>query len=398
MEKPGPKVWKTPIPGLGHSCPIVWGDRVFVTTAVSSDPKSEFKPGLYGAGTSAADTTKHQWRVYCVDKHSGKILWERTACEGIPKLKRHIKSSHANPTPATDGKYLVVSFASEGLYCYDLDGRLLWKRDLGLFDVGAFNDPELQWGAASSPVLYQGQVFIQCDRFKDSYLAALDVATGTERWRTPRDEPPSWGTPTVVEGPKRVELVVNGTNFIRGYDPQSGKELWRLGPNSQITVPAPVAGDGLIYVTSGYRPIQPIYAVFAGAQGDLTLNGSAESSDQVAWSKRRGGPYMPTPILYRGHLYTCSNNGMVACYDARTGKQLYQERLGRSAGYSASPVAADGRIYFTSEEGDVSVVRAGSTFELVAVNKLGDVCMATPAISAGRIFFRTQHYLVGVAR
>jgi outer membrane protein assembly factor BamB len=398
VDKAGPRLWKTPIPGLGHSCPIVWGDRVFLTTAVSSDPKSEFKPGLYGAGTSASDTTKHSWRVYCLDKRSGKVLWERTACEGVPKLKRHIKSSHANPTPATDGKHLVVSFASEGLYCYDLDGKLLWQRDLGLFDAGAFNDPDLQWGAASSPVLYKGLVFIQCDRQKDSFLTAYDADTGKPVWTTPRDEPPSWGTPTVVEGPRRAELVANGTNYVRGYDPLTGKELWRLGPNAQITVPAPVASDGLIYVTSGYRPIQPIYAVWAGATGDLSLQVAAESSDQVAWSKKRGGPYLPTPLLYRGHLYTCSNNGLVACYEARTGKQVYQERLGDTGGYTASPVAADGRLYFTSEEGEVSVVKAGPTFEVLAVNKLGDVCLATPAIGDGRMFFRTQHAVLGIAR
>src|SRR5579871_6322889 len=326
VNKFGSRSWKTSIPGLGHSSPIVWDDRVFVTTAVSDDPNPEFKPGLYGAGTTAKDIIKHSWRVYCLDKAAGKIVWERTAWEGVPRLKRHIKSSHANPTPATDGKHLVVSFASEGLYCYDLDGKLLWQRALGLFDAGAFNDPELQWGAASSPIVYKGLVVIQCDRHKDSFLAAFDIDTGKPVWSTPRDEPPSWGTPTVYEGPHRTELIANGTNYIRGYDPFTGKELWRLGPNAQITVPTPVAGDGLIYVTSGYRPIQPIYAIWAGANGDLSLKGTDESSDSLAWSKRRGGPYMPTPVLYRGHLYTCSNNGMVACYDARTGKQVYQER------------------------------------------------------------------------
>lgn len=397
VEKGSPRLWKTPIPGLGHSCPVVWGDRVFVTTAVSSDPASEFKPGLYGAGTSAKDVSKHSWRVYCLDKNTGKVLWERTACEGVPKLKRHIKSSHANATPATDGKHLVVSFASEGLYGYDLDGKLLWKRDLGLVDAGAFNDPDLQWGAGSSPVLYRGRVIVQCDRQKESFLAAYDADTGNPVWSTPRDEPPSWATPTIYEGPRRVELIANGTNYIRGYDPLRGKELWRLGRNSQITVPTPVAGGGLIYVTSGYYPIQPIYAVRAGATGDITLRGTAESSEQVAWSKKRGGPYMPTPLLYGNYLYTCSNNGTVACYEARTGRQVYQERLA-SGGYSASPVAADGRLYFTSEEGEVSVVKAGPAFELLAVNPLGDVCMATPAISDGRIFFRTQHSVLGIGR
>jgi outer membrane protein assembly factor BamB len=398
VEKASPRLWKTPLPGLGHSCPVVWGNRVFVTTAVSSDPKSEFKPGLYGAGTSAKDVSRHSGRVYCLDKRTGKVLWEKTAWEGVPKVKRHIKSSHANATPATDGKHLVVSFASEGLYCYDLDGKLLWRRDLGVLDAGAFNDPDLQWGSGSSPILYKGLVMVQCDRQKDSFIAAYDADSGAPAWSTPRDEPPSWGTPTVYEGPGRAELVANGSHYIRGYDPRTGKELWRLAPNSEITVPTPVAARGLIYVTSGYRPIQPIYAIWPGARGDISLKGAAESNEQIAWSKQRGGPYMPTPIVYGDHLYTCSNSGMVACYEARTGKQVYQERLRSGGGYTASPVAADGKLYFTSEEGEVRVVKAGPVFELLAVNKMGDVCMATPAISDGMIFFRTQHYVFGIGR
>ncbi|HZU37147.1 MAG TPA: ankyrin repeat domain-containing protein, partial [Gemmataceae bacterium] len=231
--------WKTPIPGLAHSSPIVWGDKVFVTTAVSSDKKTEFRPGLYGAGTSARDVSRHRWQVYCLDKHTGKILWQRTACEGVPKLKRHIKSSHANPTPATDGKHLIVWFASQGLYCYALDGKLLWKRDLGLIDVGAFNDPDLQWGAATSPIIDHNRVIMQCDRHKDSFIAAYDIDTGRPLWRTPRDEFPTWSTPTVLEHAGRREVITNGARYIRGYDTDTGKELWRLGPNSEIPVPAP---------------------------------------------------------------------------------------------------------------------------------------------------------------
>jgi outer membrane protein assembly factor BamB len=398
VKKPHANQWKTPIPGLAHSCPVVWGDRVFVTTAVSSDPKTEFKPGLYGAGTASKDVSKHSWRVYCLDRRTGKVLWERTACAGVPKVKRHIKASHANATPATDGKRLVVSFDSEGLYCYDLAGKRLWKQDLGILDAGAFNDPETQWGAGSSPVLYKGLVLVQCDRQKDSYLAAFHLDTGKRAWRTPRDEPPSWGTPTVYEGPKRPELITNGTNHIRGYDPLTGKELWRLARNSHITVPTPVVGCGLIFVTSGYRPVQPIYAIWPGATGDISLKEGRDSSASVAWSKVRGGPYMPTPIVYGDYLYTCSNNGTVACYEARTGKQVYRRRLGGSDAYTASPVAADGRLYFTSEEGRLRVVKAGPSFQLLAVNDMGESCMATPAISAGMLFVRTRHHLHGIGR
>jgi outer membrane protein assembly factor BamB len=387
--------WKTPIPGLGHSSPIAWGDRVFVTTAVSGQATTEFKPGLYGAGTSAKDVTKHRFRVYCLDRRTGKVIWDRTACEGVPKVKRHIKSSHANPTPATDGKHVVVSFASEGLYGYDFAGKLLWKQDLGVVDVGAFNDPDLQWGAASSPIIYRGLAIMQCDRQKNSYIAAFDVRTGRPAWRTPRDEIPSWSTPTIYEGTARAELIANGTNYIRGYDPRTGKELWRLARNSQITVPAPVTGHGLIFVTSGYHPIQPIYAIWPGARGDISLHKGEESNKHVAWSKLRGGPYMPTPVVYGPYLYTCSNSGIVTCYHARTGKQIYKERLGAGA-YSASPVAADGKLYFTSEEGEVRVVKAGPEFALLAINPMGDPCMATPAISDGMIFVRTQHFVYGI--
>jgi outer membrane protein assembly factor BamB len=390
--------WKTPIPGLGHSCPVVWEDRVYVTTAVSADGKAEFKPGLYGDVDSAKESAEQSWRVYCLDKKSGKVLWERTAYKGVPKVKRHIKASHANPTPATDGTHVVASFGSEGLYCYDRDGKLLWEKSLGVLDSGWFYDADYQWGFGSSPVIYKGLVFVQCDVGKNSFLAAYQLADGKEAWRTPRDEIPSWGTPTIVEGPGRVELVTNATKYARGYDPLTGGELWRLGRHAEITVPTPVYGSGLIFITSGYRPVQPIYAIRPGASGDISLGEGKTANDAVAWSTSRGGPYMPTPIVYGDYLYTCSNSGIVTCYEAKTGKEVYKERLGGGGGYTASPVAADGKIYFTGEESGVRVVRAGPKFEVLAVNPLGDPCMATPAISDGMIFIRTQHYLVGISR
>jgi outer membrane protein assembly factor BamB len=390
--------WKTPIPGLGHSCPVVWGDKVFITTAVSGDPKSTFRPGLYGNVDSVNDTTVHTWRVYCLDKQTGKIVWERVAHEGVPRIKRHTKGSHANSTPATDGSHLVVCFGSEGLYCYDFQGKLLWKRDVGVLDSGFFFDADYQWGFGSSPILFHNLAILQCDVGKNSFIAAYDVANGRQVWLAPRDEIPSWGTPTICEGTGSTELVTNATKHARGYDPLTGKELWRLGRHAEITVPTPVAGSGLIFITSGYRPIQPIYAIRPGAKGDISLRDGQESDYYVAWSKKRGGPYMPTPIVYRDYLYTCSNNGIVACYEAKTGKQVYQERLGGSGGYTASPVAADGRLYFTSEEAGIRVVKAGPKFELLATNPMGDVCMATPAISDGMVFIRTQHFVYGIGR
>jgi outer membrane protein assembly factor BamB len=390
--------WKTPIPGLGHSCPIVWNERVFVTTAVSGDPKADFKPGLYGDADSVDDKSEHAWKVCCLDKKAGTILWERTAHTGVPSVKRHMKGSHANPTPATDGKHIVACFGSEGLYCFDLDGKPLWKQSLGVLDSGWFYDPGYQWGFGSSPILYKNKVIVQCDVGKNSFIAAYDVADGKRLWQTPREEIPSWGTPTVIEANGRAELVTNATKFARGYDPETGKELWRLARHSEITVPTPFLGQGLIFITSGYRPVQPIYAIKPGATGDISLKEDTTTNDFIAWSVEKGGTYQPTPIVYGDHLYTCSNDGIVTCYEAKTGKRLYRERLSGAGGHTASPVAADGRIYFTSEEKGIRVIKAGPTFELLAVNQLGDPCMATPAISDGMIFIRSQHVVFGIGR
>jgi outer membrane protein assembly factor BamB/ankyrin repeat protein len=390
--------WKTPIPGLGHSCPVVWGGRIFVTTAVSGDSKATFRPGQYGDVDSVEDKSVHTWNVYCLDKKTGRVLWERSALKGVPKVKRHMKGTHANPTPAADAGHVVACFGSEGLYCYDHQGELLWRRDLGTLDSGWFYDADYQRGFGSSPVIYRDRVIVQCDVGKGSFLAAYRLADGKELWRTPREEIPSWGTPTIVERPKRVELVTNATKFARGYDPLTGKELWRLGRHAEITVPTPVYGRGLIFVTSGYRPVQPIYAIRPGAKGDISLQSGQTANDAIAWSTDKGGPYMPTPLVYGDHLYICSNAGILTCCEAATGKQIYKERLSGRGGYTASPVAADGKLYFFSEEDGARVVAAGPKFRLLAVNPLGDPCMATPAISDGMLFVRTQHYVLGIGR
>ena len=382
-------LWKTEIPGLAVSSPIVWSDTVYVTTAVSSDPTAVFRHGLYGDVEPSKDLTRHSWRVYAIDKRTGKVKWERVAHEGVPKTKRHPKSTQASCTPATDGRVIVAYFGSEGLYAYDTQGKLLWKRDLGLINAGWFYDPDYEWGAASSPIIYKDLVIVQADRQEDSFIAAFRLKDGSPVWRTPREEIPSWGTPTVYEGPPRDELVTHATKFIRAYDPRTGKELWRLGPNSEVTAPTPIVAHGLIFITNGYRGIQPIYAVKPGGSGDLTLAGDATSSAFVAWSTKRGGPYMPTPLVYGDHLYTLTNNGVLSAYLARTGERIYQERVaGKGGSFSASPVAGDGKLYLASEDGDVFVVTATAKPELVSTNPMGEVLMATPAISDGTIFIR----------
>ncbi|QVL31064.1 PQQ-binding-like beta-propeller repeat protein [Telmatocola sphagniphila] len=385
--------WKTPIPGLGHSCPVVWGNRVFVTTAVSSgqtDPK--IRVGNYGDVASVNDVSKHTWQVLCLDRDSGEILWTRTAYEGVPKIKRHLKGSQANCTPAVDGNHIVACFGSEGLYCYNFEGKLLWKRDLSTLDSSFSLDQEYEWGFANSPVIHDNLCILQCDLSHDSFIAGFSLEDGSKVWSTPRDEIPSWSSPVIWKNSQRTEIVTNASQFARAYDPKTGAELWRLAKKSEATIPAPVVGKDVVYISSGNRPIQPIIAIKAGAAGDISLKDKEETNASIIWSKMRGGPYMPTPILYKDYFYTCSNSGVLACYEAATGKEMYKERMG-GISYTASPVAADGRLYFCSEQGEIRVVKAGKEFELLAVNPLDDFVMATPAISNGALIVRSQHFL-----
>jgi outer membrane protein assembly factor BamB len=389
--------WKTPIPGLAHSSPIVWGDRVFVTTAVSSRGGDSFKRGLYGEGDASDDRSVQQWKLLCLNRKTGAVLWERLAYQGVPKEKRHMKATYANATPATDGEIVAAFFGSQGLYAYDLDGKALWSRDLGRLDVGAYDLPEYEWGTASSPIVYRALVIVQCDQQKGSFLIALDRKTGKTVWRAEREELPSWGTPTIVSGKARDELVTNSSNFIRGYDPLTGKELWRLGGSSKITAPTPIYSDGLIVVASGRRPEAPIFAVHAGASGDITLAADQTRNSAVAWSKTQRGSYMPTPLFYRGILYVLGNAGIFDAYDFQTGREIYRQRIPhKGSGFSASPVASDGRIYLSSEDGDMFVAGAGEHFELLKTNSMDDPLMATPAISGGLLLVRTQHALYAI--
>lgn len=310
-------------------------------------------------------------------------------------MKRHLKSSQANSTPATDGRRVVVLFATGGLYAFDFDGRLLWKRDLGLLDGGWFYDHSYQWGFGSSPVIHGGRVIVQPDVQKGSFLAAFDLADGREAWRTPREEIPTWGTPTVVRAESGEEVVTNGTT-VRGYDARTGALLWSLKPNSEVMVATPVTGEALVFVTAGYPPVRPLYAIRPGSRGDLTLREGQNKSAAIAWSSSTEGTYIPTPLVYRGHLYTLHNNGLLFCYDARCGEQAYRARVGPGTSFSASTVAADGRLYLTSEEGDVYVVKADPRYALLATNCIGEVILATPAISEGQLLFRTLKQVVAV--
>ncbi|MEW6323086.1 MAG: PQQ-binding-like beta-propeller repeat protein [Acidobacteriota bacterium] len=388
--------WRVPVPGLGHASPVVWGDTVCTTTAISGQPDPQLKVGLYGDITSVQDTTAHRWLVLCYDKATGAKKWEQTAHTGVPKVKRHPKSTHASSTPATDGRHLVAFFGSEGLYAYDMTGRLLWRKDFGVLDSGFFSAPTAQWGFASSPVVHDGRVVVQVDVQKGSFVAAFDVRTGRELWRTPRSDVPTWSTPAVVPSGGRTQVVVNGWRHIGGYDLETGKELWRMTGGGDIPVPTPVASDGLVFITNSHGGQSPIFAVRSTAAGDISLTGQS-ANGHIAWSAARDGAYMQTPLVYEGLLYVCRDNGVLSVFDAKTGTRHYQARLGDGrTGFTASPVASGGRVYFTSEEGDVHVIRAGTSFELVGTNPLGEVTMATPAISDGALIFRTRGHLVSI--
>ena len=389
--------WKTPIPGLAHSSPITWGDRVFVTTAVATGEPT-FRSGLYGDVDPVENEPPQRYVVMALDLKTGKVLWEKTAAEGPVKVKRHLKASHASSTPATDGKHLVAIFGPEGLFCYDLDGKLLWRKDLGMLDAGWFFNPAYQWGYAASPIIYKDLVIVQADVQQGSFIAAFRLADGSEAWRTAREEIPSWGTPTIVDGPSGPELVTNGSRYLRGYDPLTGKELWRAQNRSEITVATPVASQGLVLFTNGYRPVPSIVAIKAGARGDVSLKEGQSSNEGVAWYKDKGGTYMPTPVVVGEQFYTLANQGVLTCYDARTGDKQYQERVGGTGGaFTASIVAGDGRLYLASEDGDVWVVKAGPKYELIGKNPMGEVMMATPAIAGGRLLIRTRGNLVATA-
>jgi outer membrane protein assembly factor BamB len=392
-------LWKVPIPGLGHSSPVVCGDRIFVTTAISSRPGATFRPGLYGDGDASDDRSTHRWVIHAFDKHTGKPLWDRTAHEGEPVDKRHIKSTYASSTPATDGRVVVASFGSQGVYAYDVNGAFRWKVDVGRLDLGAYDVPGIEWGPASSPIIWNGLVILQYDTQADSFLLALDAGTGATVWKTAREELPSWGTPTVVRTAAGEQLVTNASNFVRAYDPRTGKEIWRIGRSSKITAPTPIASDDLIVVASGRAPERPIFVVRPTARGDVTLPEGKTQSDAVAWSRTGRGSYMPTPLAYDGMLYVLANNGVFDAYDLKTGEEAYRERVPHlGSGFSASPVAADGKIYVSGEDGEIIILAAGRTFRHIATNSIGELLMATPALSDGVMYVRSVSSLFAVGR
>ncbi|HEY4311841.1 MAG TPA: PQQ-binding-like beta-propeller repeat protein [Pirellulales bacterium] len=388
--------WKARIPGRGWGSPIVWQDRVFISAVDSDDEYEAPKRGLYlGLGRGEPPDSIHHWRVYCLDFKTGEVLWKKDAHEGKPVVPRHPKNTYAAETPTTDGQRLYVLFGDLGLYCYDFDGNHLWTYDI------APKKSMLAYGAAASPIVVGNQVVFVYDNSEDSYIAAVDGATGKLLWKTSRDEQSTWGTPLAWHHGDTTEIVATGRKENRSYN-TAGELLWHFdGHMSSLTIPSPFVVDGLLYITSGYfqDKNRPVYAIKPGANGDITLGEGQTSNDYIKWSLEKMGPYNTSPIVYGGLYYTLLDLGMVTCNDAATGEQVFSRtRFPQGASFTASPWAYNGKIFFLSEAGDTYVMPVGREFTIDHTNSLDELCIATPAIAQGKLLIRTAEHVYCIGR
>ena len=386
--------WKIATEGLGHSSPVIWGDKLFLTAAVRASGEDLVpRLGIYGAGDEVSDSEPRVWKVYCFDKHSGKLLWERPVHRGVPQTPHHVKASHANSTVSVNANRLVAFFGSEGLYCLDHDGNVLWEKQFGRINAGPFNDPDLSWGVASSPVIHQNKVAVLVDHLGQSFLTVLNLTDGSSLWRKDREEDTTWGAPLIVTAGGRTQIVVNGFKHAGAYDFETGEELWRVKGGGDIPTPTPIFGQGMFFFTNYHGGMSPVYAISAEfrSTGKIT----PESEEGVAWISRRTGSYMQTPLLLDGLLYVSRWRGVLVCLRPETGETVYQKRLGAGA-FTSSPVGGNGKLYVASEEGEVYVVAAGEEFQILAENSLGEPTLASPAISQGVIYYRTSKSLIAI--
>lgn len=387
--------WKTDIPGRGWSSPVVWGNRVYLTTVVSAEPVEKVKKGLYFGGERPAPKDEHRWVVCALDTETGKIVWEKEVHRGAPPLSRHLKNSYASETPVTDGQLIYAYFGNVGVFAIDSKGKLVWEKRF---------DPvktRYGWGTAASPVLHQGRLYIVNDNDDKSWLMALDKKNGKLIWQLDRQEKSNWATPFIWENGKRTEIVTPGTQRVRSYD-LDGKLLWEFGGMSSITIMTPFTRHGLLYITSGYVGDQkrPAFAIKPGASGDISLKQGEKSNEYIAWFWPQLGSYNPSPLVYGDILYTLYDRGLFAANDARTGAEIYgRQRISTDIGaYTASPWAYNGKIFVLSEDGDTYVLQAGPEFKVVGKNTLDELCMATPAIARGSLFIRTENKLYRISK
>jgi outer membrane protein assembly factor BamB len=403
--------WKVKLPGRGNSSPIVWDKLIFIQTAMPSSqaeaaradgdgagaavtpvllqnrdrPQRRGGPGGFGGG--AAPTEKYQFVLLCLDRDTGKTLWRKVVREEVPHEGHHKDHGYASYSPVTDGRLVFAYFGSRGLHCYDLQGNLKWEKDFGRMQT------KMGFGEGSSPALHGDTLVIDWDHEGDDFIVALDKATGKELWRTPREEETTWSTPLVVERNGQAQVIVNATRKVRGYDLKTGKQLWEIGGMTANAIPSPVAADGLVYVTSGFRGAALLALDPFRRQGDLT------GTDAIKWSYNKGTPYVPSPLLYDGKLYVFSgNNAVVTCFDAKTGKVLIDsKRLEDLEGVYASPVGAAGRVYFVGRNGATVVAKNEAPLEVLAANSLDDRIDASPAVAGKELFLRGQQYLYCIA-
>jgi outer membrane protein assembly factor BamB len=387
--------WKTPIPGVGWSSPIVWGDKIFVTSVISAGQIEPPKKGLYFGGERKASTDEHRWMVYCLDWKAGKVLWEREVERGLPPSSRHLKNSYASETPVTDGERVYFYFGNLGVFCFDLAGKPLWKKQWAAFPT------RYGWGTAASPVLYKDRLYIVNDNDEKSFMVGLDKKTGQEVWRVEREVGTNWATPYIWENKLRTEIITPGTKKVRSYD-LNGKTLWEFSGMSSIAIPTPFSKFDLLYIASGYvgDNHRPVYAIKPGASGDISLKEGERSNQFIAWYQPQAGPYNPSPLIYGDYYYTLFDRGFFTCHDAKTGKEIYgKQRLSESAtAFTSSPWAYNGKIFCLSEDGDTFVIQAGPEYKLLGKNSLDEMCMATPAIARGSLIIRTASHLYRIAK
>ena len=389
--------WKTEIPGKGHSTPVVWGDRIFLTTAIPTgkpaaaaptpEVQGEGRRGR-GAGGDTAPQPEQRFEVLCLDRKTGKILWQRTAKVAAPHEGYHrVYGSFASNSPVTDGKHVYASFGSRGLYAYDFSGKLVWQKDFGVQ-----MKIKLGFGEGTAPLLDGNSLFLVFDHEAGSFMVALDKRTGKELWRVTRDELTSWSTPLAIEHAGRRQVVVAATKKVRSYDPETGKVIWEVAGLGGNVVPVPVYHNGIVYVMSGFRDPR-LMAIKLGKEGDLT------GTDSVLWSQTRGLAYTTSPVLHDNKLFFVTDNGLISAYNATTGEAFFaQTRLPKTYNFKASPVGANGKLYLASESEDVVVVRMGPSFEVLATNTLKDqTFIASPAIIDGEIYLRGQNTLFAIS-
>tara|TARA_R110002049_G_scaffold285698_4_gene466992 strand:+ start:121317 stop:122792 length:1476 start_codon:yes stop_codon:yes gene_type:complete len=389
-------LWRREVPGLAHSSPTVFGDRIFLATAVSESEDVPLQVGRGGNTAAADDNGEQTWMVLCFDKNTGRELWRKDVRRGKPQATRHAKATHANATIAADAKHIVAFFGSEGCYCFDHDGELLWEKDLGVIDISKYGTG---WGYASSPAIHGDHLVLVCDDPKNPFIVAMHLSDGEERWRKSRagDCERSWSTPLIHESDGISQVVVNGWPWIVSYDLQTGDERWRIDGGGDNPTPTPFAIGNLVYITSSHGGKSPIYAIEADAKGDLSETESA-AAKSVLWRTDQGGSYMSTPVVWDDHLFLGNTNGVVRCFHATTGDKVYEERLGSGVSITSSLVAADHKIYCPSEDGIVYVLQASPEFKILAKNNMGEPIFATPAVSAGVIYIRTTRTLFAIQR